>query len=466
MLKKLKNKTRGVRRVLALTVLGAVVALGSTVYAVLAATTTPDFTITATSKVTVYPGYSQTYTVSIAPTNGFSGTVALSVSGLPAGATAVFTSPTVTPASPTSSMIVTTSSSTKSGNYNLTITGTSGSLTHNVAPNPVLSVAPLPKSNFTLDVIPVVELAVPADNSATYAVNINRSGFTGNVTLAIASQLPQGVTASFSPSVTSGNSSTLTLTPSTSTPTADYSFAISGTSGSYTIQATPIPLKVGKFELASSPTSVTTNAGSSASYTVAIIRHNFGANLKFSIYSGLPSGATATFNPSSTTGASTTLTVTTSPTTPPGTYAVTLKGDTGNSPVHLQLIAVKLVVSQPQGMDFTIAGSPSDALYPGGAARSIPLTLSNPNSVPIYVTALTVTPVLSNLPAGCSASAFHVTQSNVSSSNVVAVPANSSLTLPTGSVAAPTIQLDNTDESQDPCKNVSFTLSFSGSAHS
>jgi uncharacterized membrane protein len=466
MFESLKTRTRRARRMLALAVLGAAVGLGTTVYAVLAATTTPDFTITANAKLVAYRGYSQTFTVSISSLNGFNGSVNLGVSGLPSGTTATFTSPTVTPANPTSNLIVTTSSSTPTGDHKLTITGTSGSLVRSVAPQSILNVAALPKSNFTLDVIPVVDLAVPDDNSATYAVTINRASFTGSVTLAIASQLPTGVTASFNPNVTTGNSSTLTLTPSDSTPTTDYPLAISGTSGSYTIQATPSPFKVGKFELASSPTSVTTTAGSSATYNVSIIRHNFGANLKFGVYSGLPSGATASFSPSSTTGASTVLTVTTSAATPPGTYALTLKGDTGNSPVHLQLIAVKLIISQPQGMDFTIAGSPSGVLYPGGAARSIRLTLTNPNSTPIYVTALTVTPALSNLPAGCAASAFQVNPSNVSGTNTVTVPANGSTTLPTATVSAPTIQLAKTASNQDACRNVSFTLTFAGSAHS
>jgi hypothetical protein len=466
MLKRFKDKTRSARRMLIVTALGAGVALGTTLYAVLAATSPPDFTITANAKLVAYRGYSQTFTVSISPLNGFTDPVTLSVSGLPKEATATFTKPTVTAASPTSNLIVTTTTATPTGDNKLTITGTSGSLVHAVAPQPILNVAALPKNNFTLDVTPIVDLAVPDDNSASYAVAINRTSFTGAVTLAIASQLPDGMTASFSPSVTSGSSAMLTLTPSASTPTADYTFAVSGISGSYTIMTTPLPLKVGKFALTSSPTSVTTTAGSSATYNVSIVRHNFGAMINLSVYAGLPAGATAAFNPDRTTGTGSVLTVATSASTPPGTYRLTLKGQTGNSPVHLQLVNVLLVISQPQGMDFTIAGSASGVLYPGGAARSIPLTISNPNSVPIYVTSLTVTPVLSNLPAGCDAGAFQANQSNVSSTNTVTVPANGSTTLPAGTVSAPTIRLSKTPTNQDACRNASFTLSFAGSAHS
>jgi hypothetical protein len=90
-----------------------------------------DFAVSATpSSTSVNAGGSATYTVSAAALNGFTGTVSLGVtSGLPAGATASF-NPTSIAAGANSTLTIATSSSTPVGNPTLTITGTSGSLTH------------------------------------------------------------------------------------------------------------------------------------------------------------------------------------------------------------------------------------------------------------------------------------------------------------------------------------------------
>jgi len=72
------------------------------------------------------PGATATTTIKVIPQTGFSGSVSLSVTGLPAGVTASFgTNPTTE----TSVLTVTAASSVLPGNYTLTITGTSGSLT-------------------------------------------------------------------------------------------------------------------------------------------------------------------------------------------------------------------------------------------------------------------------------------------------------------------------------------------------
>lgn len=121
-------------------------------------------------------------------------------------------------------------------------------------------------------------------------------------------------------------------------------------------------------------------------------------------------------------------------------------------------------VEKGSGQDFTISGDAVGLLYPGGSARPIVLTLTNPNATPITVTALVVTADFGSLPAGCGSSAFSVTQSNVATQNVV-VPANSSVTLPSGSTSAPTVAMAD-QGSQDVCRNAHISFSYSGSAHS
>ena len=89
-----------------------------------------DFSVTAIpSSRKIPPGTGTTYSVSVTPSGGFNGTVNFSVSGLPSGATATF-NPTSVTGSGSSTLSIATSSSTPAGNYPLTITATSGNLTH------------------------------------------------------------------------------------------------------------------------------------------------------------------------------------------------------------------------------------------------------------------------------------------------------------------------------------------------
>ncbi|HVH69884.1 MAG TPA: galactose oxidase-like domain-containing protein [Candidatus Dormibacteraeota bacterium] len=92
----------------------------------------PDFGISAApSSQMVVRTMSTSFSVTIASTNGFAGTVNLNVSGLPSGATASFSNPSVT-GSGSSTLTVTPGLTSPPGTYTLTITGTSGSLSHSV----------------------------------------------------------------------------------------------------------------------------------------------------------------------------------------------------------------------------------------------------------------------------------------------------------------------------------------------
>ncbi len=79
------------------------------------------------SSLSVNRGGTARYTITVTDTSPFSGSVSLSVKGLPSRSSASF-SPN--PATATSTLTVTTNRHTPSGTYALTITGTSGSLTH------------------------------------------------------------------------------------------------------------------------------------------------------------------------------------------------------------------------------------------------------------------------------------------------------------------------------------------------
>ena len=112
-------------------------------------------------------GNSTTYTVTISTANGFGGDVSLNVSGLPTGASSSFNPSSVT-GSGTSTLTVTTSGSTPSGTYPLTITGTSGSLVHSTSATLVVNAS----ADFTIGVTPSSQTVVRG-NSTTYTVTIS-----------------------------------------------------------------------------------------------------------------------------------------------------------------------------------------------------------------------------------------------------------------------------------------------------
>jgi uncharacterized membrane protein len=78
--------------------------------------------------LSIKQGTSGSYTVTITRTGGFTGAVQLSVSGLPSGVTAVFSPNPAT--GNTATLTVTAAATASTGSFALTITGTSGTLSH------------------------------------------------------------------------------------------------------------------------------------------------------------------------------------------------------------------------------------------------------------------------------------------------------------------------------------------------
>jgi hypothetical protein len=138
------------------------------------------------------------------------------------------------------------------------------------------------------------------------------------------------------------------------------------------------------------------------------------------------------------------------------------KGNLSAPASYSWTVGKKTVEEQP----FTISGNVSGSLAPG-VSQALPLTVSNPNGVPIKVTSLTATPQPGSTKAGCDGPTnVQVTQSNASEVNPLTVPANSQVTLPSGPVSAPQVLMKDLASNQDACKGAAFTFTYSGSAHS
>lgn len=127
---------------------------------------------------------------------------------------------------------------------------------------------------------------------------------------------------------------------------------------------------VNDFSLSATPSSRTVIAGGEAAYTATVTALNaFTGTVSFAV-GGLPAGTTASFNPASVVNAgSTTLTVSTSTTTPAGSYPLTI---TATSGAIRHTATVTLVVAS----DFTLTVSPSTVSFPKGGSGSSTVTVA------------------------------------------------------------------------------------------
>jgi serine protease len=189
-----------------------------------------------------------------------------------------------------------------------------------------------PQSDFTLSASPSSVSTSPGA-SVSYSVSVGSSGgFNGSVALSV-SGVPSATTSTFSPSsVVAPGSSTLSVATSSSTSPGTYSLTITGTSGTlvHTTSVTLVVNASSDFALSISPGSRSIRAGGTTSYSVSVSSlSGFTGTVTFSV-SGLPQGASASFNPTSVTGAgSSTLAVQTTASTTSGRVTLVVTGTSG-----------------------------------------------------------------------------------------------------------------------------------------
>jgi autotransporter-associated beta strand protein len=162
-------------------------------------------------------------------------------------------------------------------------------------------------------------------------------GFSNTVNLTV-SGLPSGASGGFSPAsvnlatinATSTNS-TLSISTSVSTPPGTYPLSIVGTSGGVSHTNT-VGLVVGLFGITATPASQTVAPGGNGAFTVNLVTNTgFSGAVSLGL-SALPANTSAGFSPGSLSGAgSSTLTITTTGSTAPGTYPLTIYGTNGGT---------------------------------------------------------------------------------------------------------------------------------------
>ena len=307
-----------------------------------------DFSISASpASLTIGQAGSATATINTAVTTGGSQSVSLGASGVPAGTTVSF-NPASVASGGSSTMTVDVGASTTPGNYTLTVTGTaaSGSHTATVALNVVAS-------DFSITASPS-SLSVVQGQSGTSTIGTAVLGGAAQTVSLSASGQPAGVTISFSPaSVAAGASSTMTVSVAAATTPATYTITVTGTGStathSTTVSLTVNPAPPSDFSISASPASVTIAQGSGGTATIGTAVLSGNAQTVSMSASGLPAGATASFNPASVTaGGASTLTVSVGSGTATGGYTITVTG-TGTTATHTTTVGLT-VTTAPQGV--------------------------------------------------------------------------------------------------------------------
>ena len=180
-----------------------------------AAPAAAPFTLTpAYSNWTLQQNMGGTNNITITPAAGFTGSVSLSVSGVPSGVGSALSGDL---------LVIYPPSTTPTGTYPLTVTGTSGSSTVSTT----ISLTITGGASFSLTPTSSA-VTVARGHSGTDAVSVvAANGFSGAVSFGI-SGLPAGATGAFSPA-SSATGSTLTIAVAASTAPGTYSLTLTGT---------------------------------------------------------------------------------------------------------------------------------------------------------------------------------------------------------------------------------------------
>lgn len=368
--------------------------------------------------VTIARGSNNILVLSLGRTS-FNGAITLTAEGVPTGVTVDFTpSAPSTGATATATINVSTAAAPGTTTMTLRASGT-GVEAKTVA---VALTVPTPTIALTLGSSAV---STPQAATVTVPITVARSnGAFGTIAL-VAEGLPANVTAEFTPSPisTAETTSSLTFVPAANAAVGTYPIVVRATvaglpSSTATVQLTITSAGTPSYTLASSPATVTAIAGQTATSQIAVTRSNGFAGPVALTLEGAPAGVTGAFSASTVTGVSSTLTLTTTSATAPGTYNITVRG----TALALQdrTTSVSLTVFVPPGL--AVAVAPTSLTLAQGANAQAAIALTRIGGLTGFVTMSAVTPngIVAEFDPATIASASSVSSVNISVGNNVA----------------------------------------------
>src|SRR5947209_2515377 len=160
-----------------------------------------------------------------------------------------------------------------------------------------------PSDDFSISASPASLSLSAGQGGTTGRATWRDSGSAQTVSLNLTG-LPAGATGSFNPSaVTAGGRSTLSISTASSTPGGSYTLTVTGT-GTTAPHTTTVGLTVSPsddFSISASPASLSLSAGQGGTTTISTVVTSGSAQTVSLSLSGLPAGATGSFNPSAVT---------------------------------------------------------------------------------------------------------------------------------------------------------------------
>lgn len=341
----------------------------------------PDFSLfLEPAYLKLAQGEGRTTSVTIQGSAGFSGPVELSLEGGPAGVSGLFGGGS---SDANRTLALSVGLGTTPGTYALTVKGTAAGKVRTTG----LALTVTANQDFALGLNPA-DLSVPfgATSAGPVAVSIQRAaGFSGAVALSLEGA-PAGVTATFSPSSTVGNASSLSfslanlpLSPGSQVPPVpgSYALTIRGTGGGVSrIASLSLTLQPPAPDFSLPGLSFAVVQGGTGSQPVLIqSQGSFASPVTLSL-EGAPAGVTPTFTPNPATPAQgSNLSLAVAASTTPGDYALTLRGISG-ALNHGVPLALKVLAAG----DFSLGlGSPSLTLglpFSGNATTSTTINIT------------------------------------------------------------------------------------------
>ena len=299
------------------------------------------------------------------------------------------------------------------------------------------------RSDFSLSVAPSNQTVVQG-SSTTYTVSTQATAGSARPVSLSATGLPSGASASFNPSsVPAGQSSTLTVSTTATAATGAFAFTITGQYNSppatHSVAASlTVTAALDDFSISASPASRTVVAGSSTTFAVSTQVASGTARTVTLSANGLPSGASATFNPASVTaGQGSTFSIATTASAALGTFTVTVTGQYAPSPTtHSTTVSLTVTAAPPD--DFSVSASPSSQTVVQGSSATYSVTTQVTSG-----TAQTVSFGVTGLPSGATgtfapASVLAGGSSTLTVSTTTTTPTGTSALTITGASSAAT----------------------------
>jgi uncharacterized membrane protein len=366
----------------------------------------------------VAQGGSSTVTGTLTRSGGFTGDVNLFLVNAPSTVTATAILQTVG-ATTTATITVQVGATTPAQTYDITIMAQASGVATATA-HFMLTVT-AQQGYAILGVTPSGDVTLaPGATDNTKTLTISRFNYTAALALT-AENLPAGLTVSFSPSLTTGNSAALSITAGTSVTPGNYTILLRGTGPSslqapgeegtanFTAAYTMVVnvTSGGSFTLGVTPSSgVNLQQGTSDnSRSVTITRNNYPGAVTLAA-ENLPTGLTAAFAPSPTSGNSSTLTLTAAASLAPNSYTITIRG---TGPAALKATGDSVSLEATTTLSVTVTAAPASGfalgITPAGAVSVQQGTSNNTKTVTINRTnySSNVTLAAENLPAGLTA---------------------------------------------------------------